>query len=145
MNMNRTLLSLIILFLGLNTYGNSLNLLDDKELVIENNEIKSKGEIVGKIKIEKVELSKEKIQDHFVKIFNKNNELIASYLVTASTNQKECQKKPIIQASLKTYKDNVTHMGSNFLNYNESESEPNDDKVPQFSKVVKYLIDNRYM
>lgn len=150
--MKKALLSLVLVIFGLNIYGNQLQFSDDKDLVIENNEIKSKGVILGKIEIDETELPKEKAKDHLVKIFNKKNELIASYLVTAHTNQKESQKRAIIQATLKTYKDKVTHMGSNFLNFHEvemSESEsqdtPDHKLVPQFTNVLKYLVSNNYL
>ena len=121
---------------------------DDKksDIVIENDEIKAKDKVLGKIKADEREIvaAKSKIKNYIVSIYNKKGALIATYDVKSVLKQSK-KDRSILEASLKTYKDNVTHTGSNFLDFNSNVADKVDQTAPQFSRVIEYLIQNKYM
>ena len=137
----------ILLLLVCTNFLNA-TIVDDKksEIVIENNEIKAKDRVLGKIKADEKEIiaAKSKIKNYIVSIYNKKGALIATYDVKSVLKQSK-KDRSILEASLKTYKDNVTHTGSNFLDFNSNVADKVDQTAPQFSRVIEYLIQNKYM
>ena len=113
--------------------------------VIENNIIKSNGSIVGRIEFDEQEVNQENIKarKHLVKIYNSESNLIAVYNVRSSIKKAKKNMAAIFDASLSTLKDNVTHTGSNFLDFNEKEK--NEGAIPQLAKVISYLCNRDYL
>lgn len=137
----------ILLILLCSNFSNASSFDDKKsDIVIENDEIKAKDKVLGKIKADEKEIvsAKSKIKNYVVSIYNKKGILIATYDVKSVLKQSKKERK-ILEASLKTYKDNVTHTGSNFLDFNSNAVDKVDQTAPQFSRVIEYLIQNKYM
>jgi len=113
--------------------------------VIENNVIKSNGNIVGRIEFNKEEVKQEnlKANKHLVKIYDSESHLVAVYNVRSSNRKVKKNMSAIFEASLNTIKDNVTHTGSNFLDFNQKEK--NENAIPQMEKVINYLCDRNYL
>jgi hypothetical protein len=141
--------NLIFILLALLCYNftNAVTIDDKKsEIVIENDEIKTNDKVLGKIKADQKEIvaAKSKIKNYIVSIYNKKGALVATYDVKSLLKQSK-KDRNILEASLKTYKDNVTHTGSNFLDFNSQVNHEVDQTAPQFSRVIQYLIQNKYM
>ncbi len=112
--------------------------------IIENNIIKSNGNIVGRIEFDKQEVKQEnvKVNKHIVKIYDSQSHLVAIYNVRSNSKVKK-DMAAIFEASLSTIKDNVTHTGSNFLDFNKHEK--NAEAIPQLETVISYLYDRKYL
>jgi phospholipase C len=137
----------ILLVLLCSNFSNALTIDDKKsDIVIENNEIKAKDKVLGKIKADEKEIvaAKARIKSHVVSIYNKKGTLVATYDVKSVLKQSK-KERNILEASLKTHVDNVTHTGSNFLDFNFKIANKVDQTAPQFSRVIEYLIQNKYM
>lgn len=137
----------ILLTLLCSNFTNAVTIDDKKsEIVIENDEIKTKDKVLGKIKADQKEIvaAKSKIKNYIVSIYNRKGALVATYDVKSVLKQSK-KNRNILEASLKTYKDNVTHTGSNFLDFNSQITNEIDQTAPQFSRVIQYLIQNKYM
>lgn len=138
-------LTYLLVFLLLQLNGSAATTPVKNNFVIENNIIKSNGSIVGRIEFDKQEVNQENIKarKHLVKIYNSESNLIAVYSVRSSLKKAKKNMAAIFDASLNTIKDNVTHTGSNFLDFNEKEK--NEEAIPQLAKVIGYLCNRDYL
>ena len=118
------------------------------EISFKDNQIKVAGKYKGKfdVKIKDINVSnKEKTTFYDVSIFNEDGAVVAKLHIQVLDKMKKGGIK-IIDASLKTVRDNVTHNSANFINYGEIDVVRNEELVvPQFDNVVKYLLSYNYL
>lgn len=150
-NMKKHLNTLFILFLGISMNANpqSLNVgsyLD--ELLLSDNQIVYNGILLGEFNIQSKQLDvnkKEKVKAYHILIFGKDGKEVAQYDFQFTGKSKK-NSSVIIDATLKTTRDNVKHDPSNFLDFNDSfSSEKEESKIVQFEKVVNYLLSYHYL
>jgi len=117
------------------------------EITFKDNQIKVAGRCKGKfdVKVKYINVSnKEKTTVYEVNIFTEDGAVVAKLDIQVLDKMKK-RGMNIIDASLKTVRDNVTHNSSNFINYGEMDLVRSEEfKVPQFNNVVKYLLSYNY-
>lgn len=149
--MKKHLLAIFILFVGFSvraefkSYNSTTDSFD--EMSFKDNQIKVLGKYKGKFNVLVKDInvnSKEKTTVYEVSIFNENGDIVALLdLQVQDKTKKNCIN--VVEASLKTLKDNATHNSSNFINYQKIEDNNSKNfEVPQFDNVIKYLISYNY-
>ena len=117
------------------------------EITFKDNQIKVAGRCKGKfnVKVKDINVSnKKKTTVYEVSIFTEDGTEVAKLDILVLDKMKK-RGLDIIDASLKTVRDNVTHNSSNFINYGELNVVRNTEfEVPQFNNVVKYLLSYNY-
>ena len=117
------------------------------EITFKDNQIKVAGRCKGKfdVKVKDINVSnKKKTTIYEVSIFTEDGAVVAKLDILVLDKMKK-RGLDIIDASLKTARDNVTHNSSNFINYGElNVVRTTKFEVPQFNNVVKYLISYNY-
>jgi predicted Fe-Mo cluster-binding NifX family protein len=117
------------------------------EISFKDNQIKIAGKCKGRfdVKVKDINVSnKEKTTVYEVSIFNEDGAVVAKLGIRVLNKMKK-RGINIIDASLKTVRDNVTHNSSNFINYGELNVIKNTEfEIPQFENVVKYLLSYNY-
>ena len=117
------------------------------EITFKDNQIKVAGRCKGKfdVKVKDINVNnKEKTTVYEVNIFSEDGVVVAKLDILVLDKMKKGGIK-IIDASLKTVRDNVTHNSANFINYGEIDVVRSEELVvPQFDNVVKYLISYNY-
>ena len=118
------------------------------EISFKDKQIKVAGKYIGKfdVKAKDIKVSnKEKTTVYDVSIFNEDGAVIAKLHMQVLDKMKKGGIK-IIDASLNTVRDNVTHNSSNFINFGEIDVVKSEELViPQFDNVVKYLLSYNYL
>ena len=118
------------------------------EISFKDKQIKVSGKYKGKfdVKVKDINVSnKEKTTVYDVSIFNEDGAVIAKLHIQVLDNMKK-KVISIIDASLNTVRDNVTHNSSNFINFGEIDVFKSEELVvPQFDNVVKYLLSYNYL
>ena len=118
------------------------------EITFKDNQIKVAGRCKGKfdVKVKDINVSnKEKTTVYEVNIFSEDGAVVAKLDILVLDKMKKGGIK-IIDASLKTVRDNVTHNSANFINYGEIDVVKSEELVvPQFDNVVKYLLSYNYL
>ncbi|MDA9555216.1 hypothetical protein N9R54_03160 [Pelobium sp.] len=148
--MKTRLFTVIILFLGLGVTQKSFSIARDsseEEFTFTNHQIRYEGKFLGKFDITSSESysNKEKTRVYNVKIFDESGNEIARYEIQFAGLTKR-NTKTILDASLKTAKDNVNHNAGNFLDFSSTanSNDADEPQVVQFDRVVKYLIHYNY-
>ncbi|TKB96329.1 hypothetical protein [Pedobacter cryophilus] len=149
--MKKYLSILFMLFLGISMNAKPLSLNVDtslEELTLNKNKIIYNGMLLGKFNIQSKELdinNKEKIKVYHIIIFCKDGKEVAQYELQFNGKPKK-NSSAIVDATLKTTRDNVKHNPSNFLDFSDSLSlEKEESEIVQFEQVVKYLLSYHYL
>lgn len=149
--MKKQLLIFVTMFLVFNISAEAISIkskyLNFEEISFKDNQIKVAGIYKGKfdVKVKDINVSnKEKTTVYDVNIFNEDGVLFAKLHIQVLDKMKK-RGINIIDASLKTVRDNVSHNSSNFINYGEVDTIKTEElEVPQFNNVVKYLLSYNY-
>ena len=120
---------------------NEMDTIDD-DVKIENEQILYKNSILGKIETKEHKSADAKIRMVNVLIYSKKGKLVAEYNLEMLNKPKK-NEDIILSANIKTTKDKVNHNGSNFIDFHEKQTEK--DKNLQLDRVVKYLMDYKYL
>lgn len=114
----------------------------------KDNQIKVAGKYKGKYNVDVKDINvngREKTTIYEVTIFDEIGLSVAKLRLQIKGKPKN-KNFTIIDANLKTTKDNVTHNSSNFINYEEINAVRSEEfEVPQFDNVVKYLLSYKYL
>nr|WP_294899285.1 hypothetical protein [uncultured Pedobacter sp.] len=125
--------------------ANTLDLTDTVSgIKIENQKILYHKNVLGKVKVHADDEQSQKAKIYNVQIFGKNQSLVAEYEVEVLSKQKKNQDA-ILSAQIKTIKDNVIHNGANFIDFHLKSSVDVEDAVLQLDKVIKYLLEYKYL
>lgn len=149
--MKKHLLFIFMLFLGFSIKADTVSNKSEHdifdEITFKDNQIKVAGKCKGKydVKVKDTNLnSKNKTTAYEVSIFSEDGIEVAMLNIQVINKMKR-RGMHIIDASLKTLKDNVNHNSSNFINYGEVDVDKSKEfEVPQFDNVVKYLLSYKY-
>lgn len=154
--MKKHLFTIFILFLGIGINAQTKKSLSQTEfsknesgksaIVITKDQITDNGKLIGKFEVKKKEskvTKNKKVESFEIEIYSDNGAIVADYEITIN-KEKGSNKTSIKDAQMKTIRDSVTHNGANFLDYSLTKEE-DDSEVPQFKKVIKYLISYSYL
>lgn len=146
--MKKHVLFFFMLFLGFSINAETLSKNEKvifEEITLKDNQINVAGKFKGKFEVKAKDINvnnKSKTTVYDVNIFDQEGVVVAklNLQVTDKTKKKSFH---VIDATLKTMRDNVSHYSSNFINYEEMSNNV-DFEVPQFDNVVKYLLSYNY-
>ncbi len=151
--MTKQLITLFILFLGFSVKvkaKTSFSKDTTENLTFIHHQVKSGDKILATYTISKTDSSsfKDKINVYLVKIYSSEGTMVAEYDIEVLDKLKKNQL-PVVSASLKTKKDNVTHHASNFIDYHQVSTQKDaiskGDYAPQLGRAIKYLMDYNYL
>jgi len=139
---------LLLVFIAKTNFAKFNNLVIDtiKPIEIVKNQIFYENKPIANIKTEKVSTSDGKNVKYLVNVYESEGKQIAKFEIEITPKVKK-NTDAVKHAQLTTLRDNVVHNGTNFINFHlpVSETESNENEVPQLAKMVDYLIDNRYL
>ncbi|MBK0383398.1 hypothetical protein I5M32_10535 [Pedobacter sp. SD-b] len=144
---NLTIVLFLLILSKAGVASNFYRLEDDstKKISLENHEIKYKDKLLGNYTTKAIKLEGNKITKFIVRFFETGGNEIAEYHIEVINKVKRNQVS-IIEASLSTLSDHVTHNGSNFIDFNQRSITENESAVvPQLKNTIAYLIKNKYL
>jgi hypothetical protein len=139
---------LILAFIGSSFIEVKANVIDLTDSVsgvkIENQQILYQKSVLGKVKVLSDGAKTQNSKLYNVQIFGKKGRLVAEYEVEVLNKHKK-HHDTILNAQIKTVKDNVIHNGTNFIDFHLKSSTDIKDAILQLDKVVKYLLNYKYL
>lgn len=148
LDMKNVYIILILVFLGKVSFAGYMSDFEDdslKKISIDNQRIKYQDKLVGKYTTKTVKLEGDKVTRFIVRFFKTEGNEIAEFNIDVLNKVKKNQEQ-IVDVSLSTLSDNVSHNGENFINYHQKiEIEINPEGTPQLENTIAYLIKNNYL
>ncbi|HTN19054.1 MAG TPA: hypothetical protein VL125_01190 [Pelobium sp.] len=139
---------LILAFIGSSFIEVKANVVDLTDSIsgvkIENQQILYRKSVLGKVKVLSDGAKTQNSKLYNVQIFGRKGRLVAEYEVEVLSKHKK-NHDAILNAQIKTVKDNVIHNGTNFIDFHLKPSADSKDAVLQLDKVVKYLLNYKYL
>ncbi len=145
MKLYTTILLFFVCSLFSQAKENIVDLTDSiNDVTIENQQIISHKKVLGKVKKLKVQRSTARSDNYTYQIFERKGKLVAEFEMEVLSKQKKAQDG-ILSAQVKTFKDNVIHNGTNFIDFHVKSLRNDSEVVLQLDKVVKYLLAYKYL